>query len=221
MKTKYFTDLGRIGKGRGVNRSPESAVKYTHDIFKRAAEDGLDVFMLTGSLAEELRDGLYKEITKRYFADSVREVLQKGHDVSIFIWDDARLSPHSPECHRLMEEARKNPAWGKLDIRSSGTREGGTRINHYIIAKNAAGTEWILRLEKPHEYPTLEQIRDKSFEVPAALFFDAEEAKKNGEPLLRIFDELCRGVNKYADFSGNLVRRFPANPEPVEREQVC
>lgn len=196
--SNYKTALGQAGKGRGVNTKPLSAFQYTFDIFKRAAEEMLDVYMLCGSLCTELRDDLYREVNGVPFASSIREVLERGRNVSIFIWDENGCEP-SAECARLMEDAKVHPEWGTLEIWRSGTGDGGEKINHFIVAKSRDGTRWITRIEKPHPRLTLEQMRQADFEVPAALFFDSEEAKRYGKALLELFETLTVSVGNEVD----------------------
>ncbi|HEV7298045.1 MAG TPA: hypothetical protein VGN72_01680 [Tepidisphaeraceae bacterium] len=198
MTQKYFTQLGHAGVGQGVNRTPASAVKYTHDIFSRAADEKLDVYMLCGSLCAKLRDDLYSKVTGRTFADSLRGVLSKGRNVSIFIWGDPADCKHSPECDRLIKEmdAYPRPTWGTLDVRSSGTNEDEEKITHFIIAKSRDDGRWILRVEQPHPRMTVEQFENGEFEVPAAIFFDTAQAKEHGRPLLTVFNDLFDAAGK-------------------------
>lgn len=190
-----LTDLAKAGKGIASNSDIESAFRYTHDIFATAARDGLDIYMLTGSLREELRDSLYKKHTGRFFSDSVREVLKAGHNVSLFVWDDGKVQTMSPHCQMLLTEIESAPAgWGTLEIRASGTTANSDKVNHFLVAKNKEGTRWLLRAELPHPRMTETQLREANFEVRAAVIFDTEVARESGEPLLDTFHKLERAV---------------------------
>ena len=193
----YTTQLGRDGRGRGVNRTPESAIKYTHDIFRRAAQEKLDVYMVCGSLCGELRDEIYTHFVRHSFADSVRETLEAGCNVAIFVWGDPAKDGISNSFQRLLRDTLEHKgSWGSLQVRASGTRDGGDDATHFIVAKSKSESRWIVRVEQPHPRFSNEQLLSLKFEVPAVLLFDSDEARPQGERLMTIFNELYDAVER-------------------------
>lgn len=194
---KYLTDLAKEGRGQDVSRTLERGVKYVHDIFQAAADERLDIWMLCGSLRERLRDDYYRQITKKSFTDSVRGVLAAGGNVSIFLWNDpTRQGVVSPSLWALIDEAATAPSgWGVLEILASGRSEGGEEIPHFVLAKDRDSRTWILRLEQPHA-PLGEQamLNDRLPQIPAAIFFRTEDAKRQGSMMLKVYEKLANSA---------------------------
>jgi len=191
--SRYLTKLGREGSGIAVNSKPGDAFRYKHDILLRAADEGLDVYMLCSCLNRALREHEYFKATQRSFAEDVREVLVARHDVSILVWDEVKDGLVATSLLDLAREATSRRMWGKLDIRFSGTTEESENLSHFTIAKSRDDQRWLLRVEEPHKrYFDGPEACDA--EVPAAIFFDSEDAKRYGEPLLKVFHEMFDAV---------------------------
>jgi len=141
--TSYLSDVAKKAPGHVLTQSPADAMETVHDIFAASRNEGLDVWMLCGSLRWEVRDDYYYKITRKTFADSVKEVLARGRNVSIFIWNDPRKdNVISAAMWKLVREASNNPSnWGVLDVRASGTSEGAEAVQHFIVARSP----WLMR----------------------------------------------------------------------------
>jgi len=170
-------------------------MKFTHDIFLRAAHEKLDIYMLWGNLT----DDFFTEVTGVSLAELVRQVLEAGRNVSIFIWGDGSADSHPAQMMQLINEASISVTWGKFELFSSGTNDGEDSINHFIIAKSADNDmRWIVYVEQSHPRLTKEQLTSKNFEIPTEILFDTDEARQYGAALLKVYNELRRRVNKQA-----------------------
>ena len=195
MRSNYKTELGSDGHGRGAYRTSDGAMKFTHDIFLRAAHEKLDIYMLWGNLT----DDFFTEVTGVSLAELVRQVLEAGRNVSIFIWGDGSADSHPAQMMQLINEASISVTWGKFELFSSGTNDGEDSINHFIIAKSADNDmRWIVYVEQSHPRLTKEQLTSKNFEIPTEILFDTDEARQYGAALLKVYNELRRRVNKQA-----------------------
>ena len=190
MEYNYLTSEGREGCGQGQNRRPRTAVQYIHDVLLRAAEEKLDVYILTGSLSKPLRDDYYLQVVGESFADSLERVLIAGGDIRIIVWNEDSSDLISPEIHWLQRKLKYESYPGALRVLCSDTQEHADEIPHFIIARNKAeGRErWIARVEATHPpHPVSETITDESPETPALIEFDTEAAKELAGQLFDAF----------------------------------
>jgi len=195
--SKYLTPLGAKGVGRAVNSEQAEAIRYTHDILVRAAEERLDLYMLCSCLGDHLRDKGYAEATGRTFFELLRDVLAAGGNVYILLWAKMSERAISPRIMKLLEESERNPEWGVLDIRISNSDGGNGQITHFMLAKDREGSKWYLRVEAPHERFFDEDRRDVGGcggDVPAAIFLQDEGAREYGQKLLEMFNPVFEAV---------------------------
>jgi hypothetical protein len=120
---------------------------------------------------------VWKQLTATTYVDQIRSILQNNRDVTMLVWDTS--SALSADVVGLLEQARENPNWGKLDVRVSGTNEGDESLMHFIVAKSRDDMRWLVRVEAPHR-PFSDLGDSTSLQIPAALFFGGLEAEKTG-----------------------------------------
>src|SRR5437588_9235030 len=104
MGRELMTPLGKKAEknGNDVIDSLDASIKYTHDVFLLASQEKMNVWMTCGSLTEWLRDRHTRLITGVTFAQSVREVIDVGRNVSILLWNSLELDqPFSRELAKL------------------------------------------------------------------------------------------------------------------------
>jgi len=191
----YLTKLGMEGTGQAVNRKPDDALKYTHDLLKRAAVDRMDVYMLCGCLGSDLRERRYLDVTGQTFSESVKEVLEVDRNVFILVWDDIKPTQIAPGLLALTAIDEKGK--GKLKIRVSGTNKDADKVAHFIVAKKRGVAEsevsaWLVRLEEPHLCSFEHAEDDQS--VPAGIMFKTPAARDDGKTCLATFCRLFDAI---------------------------
>lgn len=195
-----------------VFRTAEMAIKSTHEILIAAIREKLDVWMLCGSLHEELWQEYYSGVNDSSFTEVVSKILRAGNDVSIFLWNDPVKNEISPELLELVR-CEKNHKWGKLRIYASGTTERAQDVTHFVLAKSRDDHTWILRIEQPH--PARESIDIDQGEVVSVVLWNTAVAKKHGVPLLQTFEHLVGLIRDKAHHAGN-----PATPYTAVRHAM-
>lgn len=213
MAFKFLTDIGRAGKGQSVTRKITDGIRYIHDVLLMAAQEGLDVAILCGSLRAPVRDQLFRKVTREQgsavsFADTLRAVLEvkPGVTVRILIWNEIQAGLVSSSMRELIDSAcaPRSPFPGKLDVRISGTTRGWKNVCHFIAAfpspecgAGAADPRWFLRIEEPHPLPRdLEAVPDvERASIPAVVLFQGN-AREEGERALKIFNPLFEAAGR-------------------------
>lgn len=199
MNGDFLTEEFRT-KSEGVfeNKEPSTAVNFISDILSEAATHGLDIFMLCGSLNKSWRDDYFKKATGESFASRLRQVLVKGGDVSIFIWNDFSDDLISPEMKTLAAEGLRGGFKGKLDISVSGTSANSEKLSHFLIAKSKDDTKWLCRVEANHtadgDHSLASEVTDNSPEVPAVICRDTKNAKLWSAQLFDFWTKLRKQV---------------------------
>jgi hypothetical protein len=204
MGRKFLTELGGSRKqlGNEVIDTVELSVKYIHDILLLAAKKGMDVWMTCGSLNSYLRDRYTRTVTGGVtFAQSVREVLESGGNVSILLWN--RLDddePFSRELARLLADLKEDSSHGRgmLKILATGSPDGWKNVSHFVAAADDSRQSWYLRVEQPHD-PLAEKdlLNDRNRgRIPAAAMFGTREAINCGKSLLAGFDKIFNAADE-------------------------
>lgn len=189
MKRSYLTELGKQGRGRTVNRHRPEAMRFIHDVLLHAASNGLDVYMLCSSLRASVRDEGFREFTGVFFVDCIRDVIVKGADFKILVWNKPIPGLISPKIQEFIESGDASACKGKLEIRVAGTDKNADDVCHFIVATDE--TRWFVRVEEPHPIsPLSDPFEVDSSSIPAAILLDVDDAKVEGAKLLGAFKRL-------------------------------
>jgi hypothetical protein len=171
-----------------VFRTMEMAAKSTHEILKKAAEDRFDVWILCGGMHQRDWHEYYQSVTDADFTVDLRQILEQGRDISLFIWADVNRGNIWRDLLDLARTANESRQCGHLRIYSSGTTRLADEVTHFVLGKSRDNHQWILRIEDQHltRGPgTLE-----SADVVSVVFWDTPSAKQFGTPLLETFEHL-------------------------------
>ena len=132
--------------------------------------------ILTGSLPEKVYDRMWEQM--------IRQFLSQNGELQIIVWDTI-LAPGLKNRLEFLNE------YSKAEVRYSGTRELGDKLNHFYVVGTRS-----FRKEAPHEYFKAEDVTDTSPPIPARICFN--NSSEAGE-LIDLFDQVWSVVKSRTD----------------------
>jgi hypothetical protein len=174
---RLITEMGKARKGVTKNDTFKDAVPLINDVFWHAWEERLDVFVICRGLADA-KNELFESITGNTFCDLIEKLVKRGSNVCLLLWTKDEAELELPAVTTLKDRVKDGP--GRLEIRLSHTDE---KFGHLLIAASPERDRWLLRVEKAHGQSTYHP----DFDVPAAVFFDNDEARRYAKPALSQF----------------------------------
>lgn len=176
--------LRKLASSRG------DQLELVHWTLERASSLSLDVVWICSSLSMAQWYG-YEQASKESLDMSIRKVLDCNRMVRILIWNEHSEELVQPTIREMLPEKGAERA-SRLQVKYSGSREGGTVIPHFTIAHDLSCAEAYMRLElRPHMFAPDETVDDSSApETVAVSAADGPYEKETIKGLLDYFNSI-------------------------------
>jgi hypothetical protein len=186
--------LARKQCGHCVGATLADVIAFDDIILRWAARqgNGHPVYLLTGSVAAPVRDGMWESMTGKAFAVRAAELLQQSA-LAILVWDDiSAKGAIAPSLSWLFRAQVEKSKIGRRSFRlfASGTRQHWGEVPHFLFAGDPEG-KCLLRVELEHKPISWgKEIVELDRKIESAVFYNSKDARDKSRILLQAFETL-------------------------------